>query len=77
MPTHLVQICRHAVALDVLCKIALWWSTASEGQSVTALMYMAARPNPPLGFPWAACVSTCVPPCNFKCELQLLDPVVA
>lgn len=38
---------------------------------------MAARPNPPLGFPWAACVSTCVPPCNFKWELQLLDPVVA
>lgn len=42
--TSVAGLQAHTMALDVLCKFALWCSTASEDQSFTA-----ARPDPLLG----------------------------
>lgn len=71
--TPVVGLQAHAMALDVLCKFALWCCCASKGQSFTE---MAACPKPALGL-HGQCVRTCVPPCHVEWELQLLDPVMA
>lgn len=79
-PTHLLQVCRLTPWLWMCCANLLCGLHCQQGPEFYCWHVNGCRSWPIPGVSMGSMcewVSTCVPPCHLKWELQLLDPVMA